>query len=252
MKRRYRPRTVVLLIAVCLAATGCLDYDEDLTLHGDGSGTFAITLTVDEQLLANAPEDIARRFSPEEVKREFEKLEGVKLDRAMATRENGRQTLRLDGSFRSLPELAARGSADNPTGFLGNVTYREEGRRLLLSRAIDFGGPGRLAGLGNRGGNPADALTQGFLAAMFDGHALIFRAHFPAQIVSSNATRTDLKTGTVEWRFPLAVALRDSPVMTVELLRPNPLVPWLVGAVLLVPVGYTAWRLFVRPRRDGE
>ena len=251
MNRRYRPSTLALLVAVCLAATGCLDYDEDLTVHGNGSGTFAITLTVDEQLLANAPEDIARRFSPEEAKRGFERLEGVKLDRAVTTRENGRQTLRLDGSFRSLPELAARGNADDSTGFLGNVTYREEGRRLLLSRAINFGGPGRLsAALGKRAGEPADALTQGLLAAMLNGHALTFRAHFPAQIVSSNAARTDLKTGTVEWRFPLAVALREPPVMTVELLRPNPLVPWLVGALLLVPVAYTGWRLFGRPA-DG-
>ena len=230
--------------------TGCLDYDEDLTLFGNGAGTFAITLAIDEQALANAPEDLARRFSPEEAKREFEKLEGVKLDRATATRENGRQTLRLDGSFRSLPELAARGHAADATGFLGKVSYQQDGRRLRLSRVVDLlGGTGKLPGLGGNGGGPADALTQGLFAALFEGHALTFRAHFPAQIVNANAARMDPKTGTVEWRFPLAAALRDPPTMNVELLRPNPLVPWLVGAVLLVPVVYAGWRLFGKPSK---
>ena len=241
MTRPSRLPALALLAALCLAATGCLDYDEDLTLFGNGSGTFAITITVDERVLANAPEEVAKRFTPEEAKREFEKLEGVKLDRAVSTRENGRQTLRLDGSFRSLPELAARGeSAGGAASFLGKITYQEDGRRLLISRVIDLGGLGQLSGFGG----PGDALAQGLMAAMFNGHALTFRAHFPSQIVSANAGRIDVKTGTVEWVFPLAAALRNPPVMTVELLRPNPLVPWLVGAVLLIPVGYTAWRLF--------
>ena len=248
MTRRHCLSFLAVLTAFCL--TGCLDYDEDLTLFGNGAGTFAITLTIDEQVLANAPEDLARRFSPEEAKREFEKMEGVKLDRAIATRENGRQTLRLDGSFRSLPELAARGNAAaDATGFLGKVSYQQDGRRLLLSRVIDLGGAGKLPNLGGSGGGPADALTQGLFAAVFEGHALTFHAHFPAQIVNANAARVDPKTGTVEWRFPLAAALRDPPTMTVELIRPNPLVPWLVGAVLLVPVVYAGWRLFGRPSK---
>ncbi len=243
MTRRYSLSICALLAALFLS--GCLDYDEDLTLFGNGSGTFALTLTVDEQVLANAPEDIARRFSPEEAKREFEKLDGVKLDHATATRANGRQTLHLDGSFRSLPELAARGdnAAPGAASFLGKLSYQEDGRRLRLSRVIDLGGAGQLPGFG---GSAGDALAQGFMAAMFNGHALTFRAHFPSQIVNANAARLDPKTGTVEWVFPLAAALREPPVMTVELLRPNPLVPWLVGALLLVPVGYTAWRLFGR------
>ena len=235
---------------ILLLLAGCFDYDEDLTVFGNGAGTFGVTLSIDEQALAALPPDVARRFSAEAVKAEFAKVDGVKLDRAVNARENGRQTLRLDGSFRSLPELAARADrAGGAMGSLGKVTYREDGRRVRISRVVDFIGLG-----GSDGGaqlpGPADAVAQGVFAALLNGHALTFRAHFPSEIVNANAARLDPKTGTAEWSFPLAAALRDPPVMTVELRRPNPFVPWLVGAVLLVPVAYTAWRLFGRRMKD--
>ena len=234
--------------AALLLLAGCLDYDEDLTVFGNGAGTFGVTLSVDERALAALPPDVARRFSAEAVKAEFAKVDGVKLDRAVNAHENGRQTLRLDGSFRSLPELAARGDTAagvGAMGFLGKVTYQEDGRRVRISRVVDVVGLGGNAPLPG----PADTVARGVFAALLNGHALTFRAHFPSQIASANAARLDPKTGTVEWSFPLAAALRDPPVMTVELRRPDPYVPWLVGAVLLVPVAYTAWRLFGKPSR---
>ena len=68
---KTRPLTPLLFVlrhwslVIFLLLAGCLDYDEDLTVFGNGAGTFAITLAIDEEVLANAPEDLARRFSPE-------------------------------------------------------------------------------------------------------------------------------------------------------------------------------------------
>jgi len=149
-------------------------------------------------------------------------------------------------AFDSIEKLAqhdTRGTGSSLVSFLGTFTTHAEGGKVILDRSL----PSTKAK-----STGEDMLAKGLGSLLFSKNYLAYKLHVPGELLTANSPHSDGKTRTVEWRFTLAQALREPPVMRVEWKKPPALGLWVamgVGALLLLMLIAT---LMKRARRGGH
>lgn len=211
-----------LLVAAFLS--GCLDYDEEMWLNGDLSGRVNMVISVQEEIVKGAT-GLEKDLSEAGVRRDVERLPGVKLESFESFREAGKVIAKLRITFDSLEKLTRHETTageSTPLSLLGAINLRKEGRKWILERTLTALPETKTKS------TASDLLTKGLGSLLFSKNHLTYKLHLPGEIITANSQRIDGKEHVVEWNFTLAQAMREPPVMRVEWKKGFPWL-WLVA-----------------------
>ena len=239
-----RSSLAALLLLGLLLLGGCVDYEEEMWLDSDLGGRVAMTISVREELVQGNT-GLERDLSEESIRRDLERIPGVKLESFKSYRDSGKRIAKLAIAFDSLEKLTRheQGVAESKgVSLLGAIKVEQTGNKVRLQRVL----PALPDARSNSWGG--DLLMQGLGSLFLSNNYLSYKLHVPSEIITANTQRIDAPGKVVEWRFSLAQALRQPPEMTVEWERPSRAVWWILS-VLAAAALIAAWFFLVRPRR---
>ncbi len=202
----------LLIIFTAVLLGGCVDYDEEMWLNGDLSGRVNMVISVQEEIVKGTT-GLEKDLSEEGVRRDLERLPGVKLESFESFREAGKMVAKLRITFDSLEKLTRHETSageSTPLSLLGTLNLREEGRKWILERSLTALPETKAKSTGS------DLFAKGLGSLFFSKNHLTYKLHLPGEIITANSQRLDGKERTVEWNFTLAQAMREPPVMRAE------------------------------------
>lgn len=234
-----RPRTCgwILAITAALLTGGCLDYEEEMWLNKDLSGTAAFTVSVTEQLVKGNT-GLERDMNEEKVRRDLERIPGVKVDSFKTFRDAGRIIAKVHITFDSLEKLTRHESSlsdASPVSFLGKITVYEGGGKVRFERQLPVIPQTRGSGFAQ------DLLVDGLGSLLLSKNFLSYKLHVPADLITANTQRIDGAQRTVEWKYTLAQAVREPPSMHVEWKAAGTAVRAAAVIIILLVVGVIGW-----------
>ncbi len=230
---------VALTLGALLACVGCIDYEEEVWLKEDGSGTAQITVKLPEQLMAMAG-GAKPPFSKEEAGKGFADSPGIRVVKVEEIHDAGTVGFRVHLSFDSLGHLeqSLRRRQTNGASVAGSgqLSLARHGSSVHFHRLVT---PNKPAGKSSR-----DPSAESMVAIFFANHFMTYRYHFPYKISSANTTQIDPKTNTAEWKFPLAQAVSGDLEMQADL-KPQASLTWIwaatgVGGALVLAIAILA------------
>ena len=239
-------RASVRLIFILLVAGflgGCVDYDEEMWLNGDLSGRVNMVIAVQEEIVKGST-GMEKDLSEAGVRRDVERLSGVKLEGFESFREGGKVVAKLRIAFDSLEKLTrheASAGESTPLSLLGAMNLREDGRKWILERTLTALPETKAKSTGS------DLLAKGLGSLLFSKNHLTYKLHLPGEIITANSQHLDGKERTVEWTYTLAQAMREPPVMRAEWKKAF---PFLRLAAAIVAVGVVVAIFSWRRKRD--
>jgi len=235
-------RLVGALLAVGLLG-GCIDYDEEMWLNDDLSGRVSMVISVSEEMVKGST-GFEKDLSEAGVRRDVERLPGVKLEAFESFREAGKVVAKLRIIFDSVEKLTRheRGAGESsPLSLLGSLNLREEGRKWVLERTVGALPETKAQSTGS------DLFAKGLGSLLFSKNHLAYKLHLPGEIITANSQHLNGRERTIEWNYTLAQAMREPPVMRAEWKKPFPLMP--VAATLIL--AGVAVAVFARRRDRG-
>lgn len=240
-------RGVVLLASVMMLflLTGCIDYDEEMWLNPDLSGHVAMTISIQEELVRGNT-GFEKDLSEDGIRRDVERIPGVKLESFESFRDSGRVIAKLRIAFDSVEKLtqSATGVADSsPASLLGAITVHEEGGKMFLERSMQALPQVRARSTGE------NLLLEGLGSLLLSNDYLTYTLHVPGELITANTEHIEGDGRTVQWRFTLAQAMREPPEMTVEWKKPFAWVWIAFGSVCAGAVVVAGGIYFMRKRR---
>jgi hypothetical protein len=204
------------IIALMLAAAGCVKVDQTITLNKDGSGTLDMRYGMSEQTIAQLEamqqmsqtmgEDAAMdqespfEFDEAKVREEFEatKPEGVELVALSSETVDGWKFIDMKIAFDDLAALKRTELFEDSDLSL----QRDDDGNYILTQAS---GPDDMTDMGGAGADEGEgAMEQQMMqqmAAMFAGLRLETRVVVPTRIIDTNGTVVDEKTAS--WVFDI-------------------------------------------------
>ena len=233
-KNAARLVTRAALALTLLLLGGCLDYEEEMWLNSDLSGRVAMNISVKEDLVRGHT-GFEKDMTEDGIRRDVERIPGVKLESFESFRDSGRVIAKIRLTFDSIEKLTRHetGLAESsPASLLGSVTVWEEGGKIVLERSLRALPSAKSRGAGE------DLVAKGLGSLLFSKNFLAYKLHVPGELITANTQRIEGAARTVGWKFTLAQALREPPVMRVEWKKPFPLL-WVMagGIVLAVAIG---------------
>jgi hypothetical protein len=202
----------VICFSIIFLLGGCIDYDEEMWLNTDLSGKVAMTISVREELVQGKT-GFERDLSEASVRRDVQRIPGVKLESFSSYREAGKIVAKLLITFDAVEKLTRQEkSAANitPISFLGSIRTRQEGRKFFFERALPAIPDTQTNSFGTQ------LFVQGLSALMLSNNYLTYRLHIPGELITANTQHVDGESRTVDWKFTLAQAMRDPPDMQVQ------------------------------------
>ena len=218
-----------LIFLAAVLFSGCLDYDEEMWLNANLSGRVAMTISVPEELV-NGKTGMEKDMSEQGVRSDVEKIPGVTLESFESFRDAGKVIAKLRIAFDNVEKLTRheQGVAESgPASLLGAITLREESGKVIFERTL------RVMPQTKSEGVAKDFLTKSLSSLLFSKNHLSYKVHLPGEIVTANSQHIDGKERVVEWKYSLAQAMREPPVMKVEWKKT---LPWgwilMTGAII--------------------
>ncbi len=198
-------------LAATLAMSGCLDYDEVLTLAQDGSGSLKVDLTLDvafvEKLKALEPQqasedsgDLRQFVSKDAIQRNCETKEG-KLKTCEVEEKGTKTRVKLEFEFPNLEVLRSiQGFSDRKlelveSGDQVEVVYRFDARSMLnaLGLVQNEGDPKPTTDLEKK--------MQAIIDEARESSSARFTLKLPGKIAATTGKKTEDETGA-RWEIP--------------------------------------------------
>lgn len=219
--------------------TGCLDYTEEMWLKSDLSGEVALTISLPEEFVKGGT-GFERDMSEDGIRRDVERIPGVNLESFESFRDAGKMIAKLRLTFDSVEKLTrheSNASDSGPVSFLGAIAVHRESGKVVFERTLRAMPQTKSDSFGQ------DLLTRGLGSFFLSNNYLTYKLHVPSEIITANSQHIEGSNQTVEWKFTLAQALRDPPVMRVEWKKSSSLLWLLIGCGLVgaVGIGVIAW-----------
>jgi hypothetical protein len=218
------------LVLTALLLGSCFDYEEEMWLNGDLSGRAAITLSVQEELVKGNT-GLERDISEDAIRRDIERIPGVRLESFQSFRDAGKVVEKLVIIFDSVEKLGRYETNITEAGavsLMGAFKIQETGKKISFERTV----PVLPRAHGNTAGR--DLVVKGLSSLFLGKNYLDYKLHVPAEIITANTQRVDGHSHLVEWRFTLAQAVHEPPNMYVEWKKGNALRTIVITAVLLL------------------
>lgn len=236
--------TRLLAVIAALLLVSCIDGREEFWFHADGSGRAEITYTLPS---AAATLQGGEAGVLEMINGFLTAAPAIKNPQIAITNNDGRMTVNVRYAFDSALELASitedgllETLPPSATALSGQVDVQLRGRNIHFSRLIDAGKA-----------LPGSSFMP---ASRFDGHQLDYIIHLPLPATESNAGKLSDNGRTLEWNFPLSLAIRTPLTMTFQAPAPIPPWAWAILALLLAILTFLVFRLLKnrRPRNPPK
>lgn len=258
----------VLLVALC---TSCMELDQSLTVHEDGSGEMVTEILLDEDaagLMAAFGGSAGLDDLVEEMSRDLPADVGDRLEVESFERD-GRPGISMRVSFESIEDLqeamaaaagteaAAQAGVGLAEGGTGEVVLRPEGEGWFFEMTgVQNAVPSdegitddpALEALGPEAGEALEEMYAEMAQAL-EGFEMRFSVTLPGSIVDSNADEVD--GNTARWTFTFEDEGPDRLFAQSGPPPPFPILPAAVGGVLLLAVVGGAL-LLLRGRRARQ
>ena len=132
-KYRYGP----LVVGLALGLTGCIHYEEEITLRANGSGEATLhywmsSAMVNMGALLEQTDKAGPKFTEEAIRKDFEGLEGVQLTEVKLKEEGGNHHAFLKIQFEDVERLSALGRE----WMEESITFRRERGKLFFTRTL--------------------------------------------------------------------------------------------------------------------
>lgn len=102
----------LVLVSLCLLIASCIEYEENIKLNADGSGTMSIAYSMDESLVnmmgASDTSDNPFKFDKEEVKKELQS-DNVTVDSVTDFTKDGKKGIHVHLSFKDINKIPQQG-----------------------------------------------------------------------------------------------------------------------------------------------
>ena len=192
-----------LSLVAIIALTGCLKMEQDITLNKDGSGNVKFVYGMSEQTIKQmesmkemsksmakegeeAEDDNDFEFDVDKVKKGFEemKAQGITLNSATVTTEDGWTYMNIDFDFKDVSKLD-----DTPVFKNVSIIKNADGNYVITSKMDS----------NNMGGGDAGAEQMKAMLPMLSGMRIAIKINTPNAIISTTAP---IKTkNSAEWVF---------------------------------------------------
>ena len=232
-------RLLMLMTALLLLLTACVEYDEEFWLNPDGSGRVKLRL-IHRSNFDNTKEFVSKTDLP-----------GIHLISRQTSRVGQSYVYEVEFKFDSIDEFNNVNDRLASADFWGSITLNKtpEGnlvfkRRISLGSqkpdstmvAVDINDP-------NMMDDPDDILEN--IARVQEKHPIwSYKLHVPWKIIGSNANREDIDISgkAISWRYDTLEMWNKYEEMTVEMKKGiSWLVFVLVGVVVLLLGFFAVW-----------
>ena len=206
----------MICILALISLFGCVQYDEELWLHRDGSGKVKL------RLVHRSPYE-----NPEEILRKAD-LPGINLLSYNVQRQGQDVIYDIVFKFKSVEAFNNVNDQLSSADFWGKITLNKEpGRRITFKRRISLGSQ-----------DDTDDLEE-YFSQMQSEHAVWnYKLHAPWKIVSTNAAAENIDAGakSITWSYDTSMMWNKHEYMTVEFRKELPWFVFVLGfvAALLV------------------
>ena len=213
-------------------------------LNSDLSGHLAVTLSVQEELVKGNT-GLERDISEDSIRRDIERIPGVKLESFRSFRDAGKIVEELAIVFDSVEKLSRYETHITEAGavsLLGTFKIQDSGKKIVFERSVPI--------IPNAKGSTAgkDLLLQGLSSLFLGKYNLNYKLHIPSEIITANTQRVDGRNHVVEWKFTLAQAMHEPPHLQVEWKKQGAM-RTIVFVVVLLSFSVIAFYYFRRSRR---
>jgi len=194
------------LAAAAIAAAGCVQAEQEFTLKADGSSEVKFHYAMSEQSIAqmeamqkaaqnnpNAKVSGGMSFDEKSIRETFErqKAAGVELKSLKVESKDGTRHVHAEATCKDLGAAGKAASGDKPSAM--SLVKNADGNYVMTL------GGGQLGGMG---GDKVPEEQKAVAKAMMAGFKVVVKVTLPADLVESNATKTDGRTAS--WVLDIA------------------------------------------------
>ncbi len=198
-----------LSLAICLFAlstfAGCISYEEEIWIAGDGTGRLHATIIFSEKVSQLMRDSTGGIPTPEDIKKRSEQSEGVELDTVRSYERDGKMHLAIEmrfADFSALKKLQGQGQQNNANLFGDVIIERNDSDHLEFRRTVQVG-----KGDSN---SSTDIFSQQLIRALLAGDTWKYTIHFPTALTATNAQDWNAPSHSASWQFDL-VDLSEEP-----------------------------------------
>lgn len=212
-------RSILCQLVAVVVLTGCLDYEEVMTIHPNLSGKAEVTIKLPEAISGKFA-GVHELFAVSKVRALLEKVDGVRLE-SYEKGQGLRSDLKMRVVFDSLEAWNGLVAVHPQVGVLaGKFSWRKEGGNWVIERQL----------------GDAAAGTGEATVGLADFNYVLYTTKFELPILATNSKQYNNHGQEVRYRFELKQVLDERPMMSTTVAVAS---PWLMIAVgvLVVLVG---------------
>jgi hypothetical protein len=203
IKRKLLPILLVLFLA------GCINYEEDVQLNADGSGTMIMHYSISQQLNSlmamgdqsegQKKDEMPFKFKEDEIRADLQ-AEGVRVEKVESKAENDQQHFYVHLAFDQLTNL-------NQTKTFKDMPFewKKEGRTVTFQQTLKA-----------KDQSASDPMGDQMASAMLGNAKFVFKVKLPSKPLPAPDTNgTILEDGlSVRWEYPLVQLGKGDKIMT--------------------------------------
>ncbi|MBC8276786.1 MAG: hypothetical protein H8E46_01020 [FCB group bacterium] len=189
----------LLLLAVLPLMMGCVEYEEEMWINEDGSGSLAAKLGFSEFLGGMIGFFDKDFFDEEKLFNDFDNLAGIEIKDKDAYYDGGRRWVEIVLNFDSVDDLNRLRHHDEVPVILGKIRYdRENKREFRFRRDLDVD-------ITSDHDHEKDSEDEN-IKQILSGYEWKYTVHFPGKILETNGeiVQKSRNESIVSWVFPLA------------------------------------------------
>ncbi|TLD71769.1 hypothetical protein FEM03_06425 [Phragmitibacter flavus] len=213
-------------LAAVLLLSGCLDYEEEMTIKENLSGEARITLTLPDSLVGKFSE-VQGQVTAAKIKEHLDKVSGVRL-LSHELRQGRQPVVKMVLSFDSL-EAWNEAVALHPQAVVlaGKFTKEKTEKGMVIERQLGGG----------------MALPNG----LPDFNFVNYTTKYASPIVATNSRQLNAHGNEVRYRYQLSELMQQQPMMSTTVEHHLPWLMLVAGSVAALAVLWKVWGM-VKPK----
>jgi hypothetical protein len=206
-------RFLLLLVAVMLLVSGCINYSEEMWLGANGAGKLTMELKVAESLLRLSPNSKSDPFSKEKLEEPFKDVKGIRVTETRSYTEGDSRVALIALTFDSPEALQNINQAEGTPPFLGIITLvKNDKEQLTFTRVIN-----KSAGQSNN----RSEFDRQMAAQLFSQYVWKYTIHFPGRVLEANTPKEKIKGDTVIWEKTMGEFMQSAEPLTATIQLPT-------------------------------
>jgi len=195
-------RFLWLPVFLLIFLAGCVQYNEEMWLNKDGSGSMHMVLGV------------ASSYDNTEYLARYAKAPGIHIVSVSTYSKQDMKFYDIDMKFDSIADFNRLSDEEGLANFFGKIYLQQDKKRIVRYK--------RVISLGNPEINDEDTMADVFQNIFTANKVWSYTFHAPYPILVANATQenVNIKQNTVKWRYEISYLWNRNQSMEVQMQKP--------------------------------